>query len=118
MRILLFISIIMSLSYDIVFANTSYYSNDGITSSQYETINNNYYDDKSYCSPQNGFLSRLKRAFIGEPTGYTPQIEPSAYLNHYGPSYNQGFYTPNVWNDHNIYNPIYSGTRAGINILN
>lgn len=47
-------------------------------------------------------------------TGYTPQIPPSPYLNpYYGPSYNQGFYTGNQWNSHNVYNPVYPARLFG-----
>lgn len=62
----------------------------------------------TYCSEKKGILSKIKKAFIGEPTGYSPQITPSPYLNgYYGPSYQQGFYTGNRWNDHNAYYPSY-----------
>ena len=62
----------------------------------------------SYCSEKQGFWNKVKSAFVGQPTGYTPQITPSPYLNpYYGPSYNQGFYTGNRWNDHNVYYPPY-----------
>ena len=72
----------------------------------------------TYCSPtdNNSFLSKLRNTFVGQPMGYTPQVvEPSPYLNTYGPSYMRGYYGTNGWNSHNSYNPIYSG--AGIHIL-
>lgn len=59
----------------------------------------------TYCSPKKSFKEKLKGAFVGTPTGFSPQIEPnpSPYLNkNYGPSYNQGFYTGNTWNSHNL----------------
>ncbi|MBP3820612.1 hypothetical protein J6G99_03090 [bacterium] len=79
----------------------------------------NYAQDyeNNYCAPmKTTFMDRLKNVFTGVPTGYTPQIQPSPYLNSFGPSYMQGFYGSSGWNDHNIYNPIYSS--AGLNILN
>ncbi len=77
---------------------------------------NNYYTGNYYCQPKNTIINKVKNALIGYPTGYTPQIEPSPYLNTYGPSYMRGFYGNNGWNSHNIYNPVYSG--AGVHILN
>lgn len=67
-----------------------------------------------YCSPKKGILQRLKDAFIGYPVGYTPQIEPSPYINTYGPSYMQGFYGTNGWRDHNVYTPSYAATKLHI----
>ena len=69
----------------------------------------------SYCSEKKGFLNKLKSAFIGQPTGYTPQIPPSSMVNPYfGPSYQQGFYTGNRWNDHNVYSPTYPMRLYGV----
>ena len=70
-----------------------------------------------YCSPSNsGILSKLKNTLIGQPMGYTPPIiEPSPYLNTYGPSYMRGYYGTNGWRSHNSYNPIQTG--AGVHIL-
>lgn len=73
----------------------------------------------TYCSVPNAtgnFLTKLRNAFIGQPMGYTPPIiEPSPYINSYGPSYMRGYYGTNGWNSHNSYNPIYS--TSGIHIL-
>ena len=69
----------------------------------------------TYCSPNN-VLTKLKNALIGQPIGFTPAVvEPSPYLNTYGPSYMRGYYGTNGWRSHNSYNPIYSG--AGLHIL-
>ena len=74
---------------------------------------NDYYqaNNNTYCAPQKGVLQKLKDTFIGVPVGYTPQIEPSPYINTYGPSYMQGFYGSNGWRDHNIYNPSYAASK-------
>ena len=62
----------------------------------------------TYCCEKKGLWNKLKNAFAGQITGYTPQIMPSPYLNpYYGPSYQQGYYTGNRWNDHNAYYPPY-----------
>ena len=85
-----------------VFAYTeTYYSNNYGEENWVENGN-------TYCSEKKGLWNKLKSAFVGQPTGYTPQIPPSPYLNpYYGPSYQQGFYTGNRWNDHNAYYPSY-----------
>ena len=67
-----------------------------------------------YCSPKKGILQRIKDNFIGYPVGYTPQIEPSPYINTYGPSYMQGFYGSNGWRDHNAYTPSYAASQLHI----
>ena len=84
--------------------------------------NNTYYEDssvypysRSYCAPKEGVLSKIRNAFFGAPTGFTPPILPSSYLNSYGPSYMRGFYGNNGWNSHNTYSPIVTG--SGIHIL-
>ena len=60
----------------------------------------------TYCTPKKTIKDRIKNAFIGQPTGFTPQIQPSPYLNpNFGPSYMQGYYSGNVWNSHNMYYP-------------
>ena len=65
-------------------------------------------NESSYSVQNKGIWNKLKSAFIGQPTGYTPQVPPSPYLNkYYGPSYQQGFYTGDRWNDHNVYYPQY-----------
>ena len=52
---------------------------------------------------------RFKKTFIGEPTGFTPQFSSELYdcpyINKFGPSFMQGFYGSNGWNDHIIYYP-------------
>lgn len=68
----------------------------------------------TYCSPKKGIMQKIKDTFIGYPIGYTPQIEPSPYINTYGPSYMQGFYGSNGWRNHNIYEPSYAATRLHI----
>ena len=78
-----------------------------------ETNYNEYYDNTqsiengdTYCTPKLTIKDKIRNAFIGQPTGFTPQIQPSPYLNpNYGPSYMQGYYSGNIWNSHNIYNP-------------
>ena len=79
----------------------------------YEYYQDNYFEENTiengdtYCTPKKTIKEKLKNAFIGQPTGFTPQIQPSPYLNpNYGPSYMQGYYTGNTWNSHNSYNPI------------
>ena len=94
------------------------------SSQSYYNVQNFYPDDEynmndedSYCAPNNKSIwAKIKDSFLGQPTGYTPPILPSQYINNFGPSYMQGFYGSSGWNNHNIYNPIYSG--AGVNILN
>ena len=81
---------------------------------------NNYYDENflgennTYCAPKESFFTKIKNNFIGQPTGYTPQIEPSPYINTFGPSYMRGFYGRNSWADHNIYSPTVTGIGAHI----
>lgn len=115
MLIKVMISVLFSvMSINFCLAQNYTYSNDGIYSyenRQYST----YEDNDKFCGDKTSFLGKLKNAFIGTPTGYTPQIEPSPYLNSYGPSYMRGYYGSNGWNNHNVYNPIYSG--AGLHIL-
>ena len=77
--------------------------------------NDNYYDKgNSYCAPKETVFTKIKNSFIGQPTGYTPQIEPSPYVNSYGPSYMRGFYGRNSWADHNVYSPTVTGMGAHI----
>ena len=92
-----------------VFASDTIYNYDSTYSEEYEN---------SFCAPdKESLLSKLKNVFIGRPSGFTPPvIEPSPYINTYGPSYMRGYYGTNGWNSHNSFNPVYSGSR--INILN
>ena len=62
----------------------------------------------------NSLKSKLLNSLIGQPTGYSPQIN-SEYINSYGQSYTRGFYGTNGWRNHNIYTP--SAAGASINIL-
>ncbi len=55
-------------------------------------------------------VERIKKYFIGEPTGFTPEIYDCPYLNTMGPSYMRGFYGSNGWNNHNIYHPYVRGS--------
>lgn len=101
----LFISILM---FTILFSGLSVFAYTQTYSSSDYGEENWVENGNTYCSEKKGFLNKLKSAFIGEPTGYSPQITPSPYLNnYYGPSYQQGFYTGNRWNDHNVYYPPY-----------
>ena len=106
--VLLSISLLSTAAYSEIYNTDSHYYNNG----EYYTDNEEY-----YCAPKtNNFWSKIKESFVGLPTGYTPSIAPSPYINNFGPSYMQGFYGSNGWNNHNVYNPVYSG--AGIRILN
>lgn len=95
--------------------STSYYNNSG----QYydNSYNSGYYPyNSSYCTPPDeGILSKIKKAFLGTPTGFTPQIGmPSQYLNQYGPAYMQNHYGYNGWNSHNVYSPFANSARVRI----
>lgn len=72
------------------------------------TSNNGYYAPTT-------MKNRLLNSFVGQPTGYTPSITNSPYLNRFGPSYNRGYYGTNGWGYHNTFNPTMTG--AGIHIL-
>lgn len=76
---------------------------------------NNYYAQNNSYYPQNTIRNRLINTFVGQPTGYTPSITNSSYLNRFGPSFNRGYYGTNGWGYHNSYHP--TMTRAGIHIL-
>lgn len=81
----------------------------------YNDYQDRMYNDGGYCAQdyannKTSVISKIKNAFTGQMTGYTPQIPVSPYLNpYYGPSYNQGYYTGNQWNSHNT--PAYPPTR-------
>lgn len=76
---------------------------------------NNYYAQNNTYYPQNTIRNRLINTFVGQPTGFTPSITNSSYINRFGPSYNRGFYGTNGWGYHNSYHPTMTG--AGIHIL-
>ena len=85
--------------------------------SAYESgyYNDNYYENnQTYCAPKEGLLKKIKNSIVGQPTGYTPQIEQSEFINTFGPSYMRGFYGRNSWADHNIYSPTVTGLGARI----
>ncbi|MBD5403048.1 hypothetical protein HDR58_09705 [bacterium] len=84
------------------------YRTDYRTNNYYNAHSNNYYR-------QNNVRNRMLNSLIGQPTGYTPAITNSSYLNGFGPSINRGYYGTNGWGYHNSYRPTYSG--AGIHIL-
>lgn len=109
----LFISLLICIFY----VNLSYSQTirEDYNDYSYYSRNNGYGYEDNYCSPQKSFFTRLKEAFIGTPTGFTPPLLPSTYLNSYGPSYMRGFYGNNGWNSHNIYSPMVTG--AGVHIL-
>lgn len=100
--------LILFLMFPILFSGLSVFAYTETYSSSDYGEENWVQEENSYCSEKKGLLSKLKSAFIGQPTGYTPAIPPSHYLNgYYGPSYQQGYYTGNRWNDHNVYYPPY-----------
>jgi hypothetical protein len=103
-KLFIFMSIIT-----ILFSGWSVYAyTENYSTSNYNQEQNWAENGSTYCGERKGLLSKIKSAFIGQPTGYTPQIPPSPYVNpYYGPSYQQGFYTGNRWNDHNAYYPQY-----------
>ena len=76
---------------------------------------NNYYAQNNAYYPQNTMRNRLINTFVGQPTGFTPSITNSSYINRFGPSYNRGYYGTNGWGYHNSYHPTMTG--AGIHIL-
>lgn len=68
----------------------------------------------NYTSPS--FRNRIINRFIGQPTGFTPALSNSNFMNSaFGPSYNRSYYGSNGWGYHNSYNPTMTG--AGIHIL-
>ena len=94
--------------FPILFSGLSVYAYSETYSSSDYGEENWVENGNTYCCEKKGLWNKLKSAFVGQPTGYTPQIAPSPYINpYYGPSYQQGFYTGNRWNDHNAYYPPY-----------
>ncbi len=77
---------------------------------------NGYYSqNQSAYYPQSSIKNRLRNNIIGQPTGLTPSILNSPYINKFGPSYNRGFYGTNGWGYQNVYRPTMTG--AGVHIL-
>ncbi len=100
--------LVIALMFPILFSGLSVFAySETYSASDYS--NENWVENgNTYCGENRGLFNKLKSAFVGQPTGYTPPIAPSPYLNqYYGPSYQQGFYTGNRWNDHNVYYPPY-----------
>lgn len=86
------------------------------TAQRMNNIIANYESGTGYCGNMNMSLKdRLINSFIGQPTGFTPSIYPSPYVNSYGPSYTSGTYGTNGWRYNNVSRPMMSG--AGIHIL-
>ena len=74
-----------------------------------------YMGYNTYSSSKN-LRNRIIDRFVGQPTGFTPALSNSNFINTFGPSYNRGFYTGNNgWRYQNSYNPTMTG--AGIHIL-
>lgn len=74
----------------------------------------NYESGTGYCG-NTSLKDRLINTFIGQPTGFTPQIYPSQYMNTYGPSFMNHAYGTNGWRYQNITRPVMTG--AGVHIL-
>lgn len=70
--------------------------------------------NENYTTPS--FKNRIINRFVGQPTGFTPALSNSNFMNTtFGPSYNRGYYGSNGWGYHNSFNPTMTG--AGIHIL-
>lgn len=76
--------------------------------------NGSYSSSNSYY-PRTSIKNKIMNNLIGQPTGMTPSILSSPYINRFGPSYNRGYYGTNGWGYHNSYRPTMTG--AGIHIL-
>lgn len=76
--------------------------------------NGSYSSSNSYY-PRTSIKNKIMNNLIGQPTGMTPSILSSPYINRFGPSYNRGYYGTNGWGYHNSYQPTMTG--AGIHIL-
>lgn len=77
---------------------------------------NSYYNARDNYFGNMSLKDRVINSLIGQPTGYTPQIYPSPYLNdRIAPSYMQGYYGNNSLKYHNIIRPVSTG--AGVHIL-
>ncbi len=91
------------------------------TSERMNNILSNYALDSKY-SGLNSYYNnmsirdRVINSILGQPTGYTPPIYPSPYLNdRIAPSYMQGYYGNNNLKYHNMVRPVSTGT--GVHIL-
>lgn len=80
-----------------------------------EEYSNAYYNKNSSYYPQTSLKNKIRNTLVGQPTGYTPSLLDSPYLNRFGPSFNRGYYGTNGWGYHNVYQPTMTG--AGIHIL-
>ena len=70
--------------------------------------------NENYATPS--LKNRIINRFVGQPTGFTPALSNSNFMNTtFGPSYNRGYYGSNGWGYHNSFNPTMTG--AGIHIL-
>lgn len=90
------------------------------TSQRMNNILTNYENGTGYCGntyygDNLSLKNRLINSFIGQPTGLTPPVYPSPYINTFGPSYMRGAYGSNGWRYHNMVRPVM--TRAGVHIL-
>ena len=99
-----------------VIANYQRCCNKRVTSSNY----GNYYNTRrnafnNYYNP-NSFRSRMYNNFIGRPTGFTPSIVGSPFLNGSGPAYSNSYSGTRGWGYQNSFNPTMTG--AGVHILN
>lgn len=88
-----------------VIANYQRCCDRALTSTNY----NNFYNP-------NSLKSRMYNNFIGRPTGFTPSIIGSPFLNGSGPAYTNSYSGTRGWGYQNTYNPTMTG--AGIHILN
>lgn len=99
-----------------VIANYQRCCDRALTSSNYS----NYYNSRrnsfnNYYNP-NSIKSRMYNNFIGRPTGFTPSIVGSPFLNGSGPAYTNSYSGTRGWGYQNSFNPTMTG--AGIHILN
>lgn len=78
-----------------------------------DDYDNGYFSQNQ--STKTSSQNRFRNNIIGQPTGMTPSILNSQYINKFGPSYNRGFYGNNGWGYHNVYRPTMTG--VGVHIL-
>lgn len=74
-----------------------------------------YYSARNDYYRPNTIKNRVMNSLVGQPTGFTPALTNSPYLNRFGPSYSRGYYGNNGWRYQNTYRPTMTG--AGIHIL-